>query len=78
MRPDRRVILRTDWFRILADIQHHGCTNSDVAAYIECPLGTVRGWKEGSEPRHHDGHRLVDLWQQMTGQAFADRPTCRG
>lgn len=77
MRRDR-VKCRTDWFRVLADLQYAGRSNYDVAAFIDVPLGTVRGWKEGSEPRHDDGQRLLELWQMVTAYGYEDRPCVRG
>jgi len=65
---------RTDWFRVLVDLQAADCPNADVAAYLDVPRTTVRGWKEGSEPNHHDGSRLLELWQAITGRGYEDRP----
>lgn len=78
MRRIRGLTLRTDWFRVLADLQYANCPNSDVAEYLGVPQGTLRGWKDGSEPRHCDGQRLLDLWQAITGRGYEDRPMTRG
>jgi hypothetical protein len=67
-------VCRTDWFRVLTDLQYAACPHSDVAAYLGIPQSTVRGWKDGSEPNHHDGSRLLELWQQITGRGYEDRP----
>lgn len=72
---ERRVVRRTDWFRVLADLQYAGLANSIVADYLQIPQGTVRGWKTGSQPLHHDGQCLLDLWTVVTGKAFDARPT---
>jgi hypothetical protein len=64
----RRADVHVDWFRVLADLQYAGCSNSGVAACLNIPAGTLRGWKEGSEPRHCDGVRLVSLWSEVTGK----------
>ena len=76
----RRLALstRTDWFRVLRDLQYGGCPNSDVAAYLQIPPSTVRGWKDGAEPNHHDGSRVLELWQAITGRGYEDRPRVRG
>lgn len=71
---------RTDWFRVLVDLQAEGWPNSRVADEIAVPQATLRGWKQGSEPAHVDGHRLLRLWMRVTrpgqdGQdAYDDRP----
>jgi hypothetical protein len=72
---ERRVVRRTDWFRVLADLHSAGVPNSTVADYLQIPQGTVRGWKSGSEPRHHDGEQLLEVWILVTGKARTDRPT---
>jgi hypothetical protein len=69
-----QLTCRTDWFRILVDLQYAECPTADVAAYLHIPLGTVRGWKDGSEPKHCDGVRLLELWQAITGRGYEDRP----
>ncbi len=67
---------RTDWFRVLADLQYAAYPNADVADHIGVPQGTLRGWKAGSEPRHCDGVRLLELWMAVTGKGYEDRPVC--
>jgi hypothetical protein len=74
MRRERSLIPRTDWFRVLADLQYAECSNTDVAEYIGVPQTTLLGWKQGSEPRHHDGQRLLELWAMVTGGTFEARP----
>lgn len=74
MRIERSLTPRIDWFRILADLQYHGCNNTEVAEALNVPQGTLRGWKEGSEPRHHDGQRLMELWQVFTNRSYDERP----
>lgn len=72
---ERRVVRRTDWFRVLADLHYSGVPNATVADYLQIPQGTVRGWKAGSEPRHHDGELLLALWILAIGKTRAERPT---
>lgn len=69
--------LRTDWFRVLVDLQDGGCGNTDVAEYLGVARSTLRGWKDGSEPSHHDGMRLLELWQAITGHSYERRPLTR-
>lgn len=65
---------RTDWFRVLADLQYQGINNSDVARRIGVPASTLRQWKEGSEPAHRSGEALLLLWSETTGVAISNRP----
>lgn len=64
----RRADVHVDWFRVLADLQYAGCANSVVAARLNIPQSTLRGWKDGSEPAHGNGERLVRLWCEITGK----------
>lgn len=51
-----------DWFQILADLQHAGFNNADVAEILGVPASTVRtSWKRGRVPRYHDGQALLAL-----------------
>lgn len=69
---------RTDWFRVLVDLQYAGWPHSRVAALIDVPVGTLRGWKAGSEPAHDDGQRLLELWCEVMGREMRERPMTTG
>lgn len=69
-----RKRLRTDWFRVLADLQYAGYPNTRVAAILDVPLATLRGWKAGSEPAHEYGHCLLELWTEVTDRMITMRP----
>lgn len=60
---------RVDWFAILADLQRKGLPVSAVALQIGVPRTTLLGYKQGAEPKHADGERLVGLWVQITEHA---------
>lgn len=59
---------RVDWFAVLTDLKRCGLASLQAARQIEVPHSTVMGWKEGSEPKHADGERLIDLWIAVTGR----------
>ena len=65
---------RTDWFRVLVDLYRVGWPTRRVAQHMGIPEPTLRGWKQGSEPPHCDGVRLLSLWCQETGADADDRP----
>lgn len=65
---------RTDWFRVLVDLDRRGLSNQGVADVLDVPLATLRGWKAGSEPNHYDGDRLLELWQEQIGLPLKERP----
>lgn len=65
---------RTDWFRILTDLQYTGYSHARVAELVEVPLPTLHGWKRGSEPAHNYGHALLELWTEVTGLPLSSRP----
>ena len=65
---------RTDWFRMLADLREKGLRASDVAELIDVPRNTLLAWKNGTEPAHHDGDRLIELWCEWTEKARHQRP----
>ena len=65
---------RTDWFRVLVDLQYAGYPHSRVAVILDVPLATLRGWKAGSEPAHSYGHCLLELWQEVMARALQARP----
>lgn len=46
-----------------------------LADHLEVKRTTLRGWLEGSEPRHSDGEMLIGHWCLLTGkgQTFVPR-----
>jgi hypothetical protein len=75
----RVVARRTDWFRVLADLQYVAkIPNADVALRVNVAPSTVRGWKSGSEPRYDDGERLLSLWSILMGKPIDARPRLTG
>lgn len=69
-----RPKLRTDWFRILADLQRKDYSNARVSSILDVPGSTLFGWKSGAEPPHLYGHQLLELWCEVTGLPMVQRP----
>lgn len=65
---------RTNWFQVLTDLQRADYPHARVANIVDVPVATLRGWKQGSEPPHCDGLRLLELWADVTGKPIRDRP----
>ncbi|WP_223621185.1 hypothetical protein [Lysobacter sp. ESA13C] len=66
---------RTDWFRVLTDLNRSGLGNRAVARRLKVPKTRILGWKtDDHEPRHSDGERLIALWVEVTGHAREDVP----
>ena len=57
-----KLRLRTDWFRIMVDLERAQYPTPRVSKVIDVPLNTLRGWKYGSEPAHNYGLVLLELW----------------
>lgn len=65
---------RVDWFGVLTDLNRRGLTTVTIAQLVTAPRATVLGWKQGAEPNHADGERLVGLWVRITGNARESVP----
>lgn len=76
------MTVRVDWCRVLGDIAYllgepdgtlegvrAPCSERDLADALGVPRGTLRGWMDGSEPRHADGEQLLDRWCKLTAKA---------
>ena len=48
-----------------------------LAAFLDVPRSTLRGWMEDAEPRHNDGEALLIRWCALTGKASAFAPLVR-
>jgi hypothetical protein len=75
-----------DWFAVLADLSRGGFTAPKIQACTGIPDSTIKSWKEGVEPSHSRGNRLIRLWcaamlmsadQVPTVKAPKKRPTYR-
>lgn len=66
---------KTDWFRVLADLNQRGVCNAKVSDLIDVPRGTIAGWKSGmTTPTFEAGHRLIRVWSDILGLDADDRP----
>lgn len=66
---------RIDWFRILDDLKRLGFSLYALEAHIAIPKSTLIGYKQGAEPKHTDGERLVGFWCQVTANGREHVPT---
>lgn len=65
-----------DWFRVIVELcSNHGYTHALIAMAVGAGKSTVQGWKNGSEPSHRDGERLITLWCSVTGGERDQVPT---
>lgn len=75
-----------DWSTLLSEIAYclgdedaqgrkTPCSTVQLADNLGVPRGTLRGWLDGSEPKHGEGERLLDRWCVLTCKAriFAPR-----
>lgn len=73
---------RVNWHQLLQDLAYllgeviphqperrQPVSTSQLADAIGQPRGTVRGWIDGSEPKHADGEALLDRWCRLSGKA---------
>ncbi len=63
-----------DWPKLLEDLaillgeQNQPCSVFELAHQLSVPRGTLRGWIDGSEPKHADGEKLLDRWRALSGK----------
>jgi hypothetical protein len=81
---------RIDWPKVLDDIAYllgdplptnellrASVSQEKLADALDAPRGTVRGWIDGSEPKHSDGERILAYWSRLTGKARTFAPVDR-
>jgi hypothetical protein len=56
-----------DWHRLLWDLLQRGMSIRALAADLELPTNTVRGYMDGSHPPHWKGEMLISMWERCTG-----------
>lgn len=67
--------VRIDWFRILIQLKGEGYSLYSVSHFTEIPKSTLIGYKQGAEPRYHDGTRLLHFWAQAISKDVGEAPT---
>lgn len=65
---------KTDWFRVITDLQRHGYGFRAIGAVVWAGKSTVRGWYMGANPNFESGMRLVTLWSRITGNGRDNAP----
>lgn len=66
MRQAKAPEIRIDWFRVITDLGRCGIPSQLIADSIGVAKSTLLGWKQGAEPKHGDGEKLVAFWCQVT------------
>lgn len=57
--------IRIDWFQVISDLGRRGFPSQLIADSIGVAKSTLLGWKQGAEPKHGDGERLIAFWCQV-------------
>lgn len=65
---------RTDWFRVIVDLERKGYSHCSIASVCGVSKRTVGGWKQGSSPKFDDGKQLLTLWEAVTGNGQDSAP----
>ena len=61
--------MKTNWAQILEELKDKGYTVYKVSLILQKRWDAVQGWKEGREPKHSDGERLLELHEAVCGIA---------
>lgn len=77
-RRHRAPAYRTDWLRVIADLQRAGLSLSDLSEATEIPHPTLRAWRQGAEPGFEGGRLLLQMWINITGKTIEQRPMTWG
>jgi hypothetical protein len=67
--------VRIHWFQIIVQLKNEGYSLYSVSHFTNIPKSTLIGYKQGSEPKYHDGVRLLEFWAQATSRPRAEAPT---
>lgn len=68
------MMQRVDWFMVLADLQRFGFSNVSVAHQVDVPRSSLATYKEGSEPSHAVGEKLIAFWCACTARTRDELP----
>lgn len=60
------TVIRIDWFQVISDLGRRGFPSQLIADSIGVAKSTLLGWKQGAEPKHGDGEKLIAFWCRVT------------
>lgn len=69
------VDIRIDWFRVIVQLKGEGYSLYSISHFTEITKIKLVGYKNGAEPKFHDGARLLNFWAQAIGKPVAEAPT---
>lgn len=55
------VVYRINWFRVVCDLNRAGWTDRRIAKEIGVSGVSISYYKQGREPLHHNGEKLLTL-----------------
>lgn len=62
-----------DWFIIISDLKKK-YTLLQLEEKTNIPYTTIHNWKQGGEPKHSKGEKLISLWCEVTGKSRNELP----
>lgn len=69
--------LRVDWQRLILTLRGLGMTETEIARRIRSPRTALVAWKNGTEPLHVTGERLILLYCSELSLTREDIPVRR-
>lgn len=64
-----------DWFQVITALSRKGYSMQALADELMVARTTLIGWRQGAEPPHSGGDRLLILWSHATGLERRQAPT---
>lgn len=64
-----------DWFQVITALSRKGYSIQALADELMVARTTLIGWRQGAEPPHSGGDRLLTLWSHATGLERTRVPT---
>jgi hypothetical protein len=56
-----------DWALVIEHLRLRGFSLRAIEAETRIPKSTLLGYRDGAEPKHSDGQRLLALWSAQYG-----------
>jgi hypothetical protein len=68
------VDTKVDWFRVIIQLKGEGYSLYSISHFTKITKIKLIGYKQGTEPRYHDGMRLLNFWAETTGKKPEEAP----
>jgi hypothetical protein len=60
---------KTDWFKVITALERSGMSQEKIGKAVGRDHTMICRYKEGTEPKHSVGERILEMYRSLTGNS---------